>query len=422
MGDFWKLTGSPLSWAAMVVVAFVGGFVAFSVLFPLASGAIATGELVNESIRLPVGHPDGGRIREVHVREGYTVAIGDPLISLQDAEVERQLRLLEQRAVEYRASIARLDALIAGSTDLPTIEGASKEIIDRHQRLLVRELRALDRRLALLHDRIDLKVAEIGGLSAVEEQKQSELGEIEGQVALYEELERRGAAPKMRVLEIRRQRHDIASERSETALQRQRAELEVNDAQLQYENEQAEAFRRYARERSDVAAELAEVDTSIASLHSKTDELVVRAPVSGRVIDLAFTGPGAVLPPNTEALALVPDDEGFVIEAKLSPTDVDRVRVGQQAEVSFSSLSARYSQRMFASLDRIAAGRTDTETGSFYRAWLTLDDEDLERLQEQGQVVSGAPVEVRINTGERTLASYLLEPLTGYWFKGMRES
>ncbi|TVQ30432.1 MAG: HlyD family type I secretion periplasmic adaptor subunit [Geminicoccaceae bacterium] len=422
MIGFWSFVRSPLLVAALAGGVFFGGLLAFSFAFPMATGAVADGELVHLSNRLPLGHSEGGRVAAVFVRDGDRVEAGDPLLALEDPELERQLTVLEQRTAEARITIARFDALIAEEDVLQPAFAVPDDLLARHRSLLARERETLTQRLQLLQERIGLKEAEIRGLREVERARASEFGEVQSQVALLEELERRGAAPRLRVLEMRRQRYDIETAVAEVRLQRQRAELEVNDARLQYTNERAEAFRRYERERSDNAAELAEYLTSLAALEARRERLVLRAPTLGRVIDLRFTGPGAVLSPNVEAVTLVPEDETIVIQARLSPMDVDKVRIGQQADITFSGLPGRYATRMFATVQQVDAGRTDSERGSYYRAWLQLSDDALAFATTHGGIVSGAPVEVRINTGERTLGSYLVDPLMGWWFRGLREA
>ncbi len=423
MTTFWEFTRRPLMVALVVCIFFFGAVIYFSLEHPLASGAVAQGELVHLSKRFPVGHASGGRVADVYVRDGDEVEGGDALLELESPELERQLSVMSQRQVEYAVTVARFDSLLQERDELEVEIDAPAEIVDRHASLLLRERHALQRRLELMLERVELKRAEIEGLTEVEQTKASELGEMDDQLTLLEELERRGAAAKMRVMEVRRQRHEIASELSEMRLQRQRAEIEINDAQLQYENERAEAFRGYERERSDFAAQLAEVETSLASVEANLDELTIRAPTDGTVIDMRFTGRGAVLEPNSEALALVPRGETFIVQANLSPLDVDKVHIGQEADISFSALTNRYVATLKATLVRIDAGRTDTERdGSFYRAWLELSPEAMAFALSEGGIVSGAPVEVRIRTGERTLATYILEPLTGWWFKGLREA
>jgi epimerase transport system membrane fusion protein len=161
----------------------------------------------------------------------------------------------------------------------------------------------------------------------------------------------------------------------------------------------------------------------LTSLETRLQDLTIRAPADGTVIDMKFTGPGAVLEPNSEALALVPRGETFVIQARLSPMDVDKVAIGQTADVSFTALPSRYVSNLEATLTRVDAGRTDTEDGSsYYRAWLDLSPEAMDFALDHNGIVSGAPVEVRIRTGERTIASYLTDPLMGWWFRGLREA
>ncbi|MEO1092716.1 MAG: HlyD family type I secretion periplasmic adaptor subunit [Pseudomonadota bacterium] len=422
MNTFWSMLRLPFMMALVAGIAFFGGLLVFSSYAPMATGAVATGELVHLSQRLPIGHQQGGRIAEVLVRDGDRVEAGAALMLLEDPELERQVTVLRQRAHEASVTVARYDALIEERDELVVDGSAPEDVLRRHQSLLAREREAHTQRLLLLEERIALKQAEIEGLADVKQSKEREVKEVSDQVELLEELERRGAAPRMRVLEMRRQRYDIDTDLSEITLQLQRARLELNDARVQYANERADAFRRYESERSASVAELDEHQTSLVALEDSLERLVLRAPQAGHVIDLRFRGPGAILEPNAEAVALVPEGEVFIIQAMLSPMDVDRVQIGQTADIAFSHLPSRYATRLHATLEQIDAGRTDDETGSFYRAWLTLSDESLEFARENGGIISGAPVEVRINTGERSLASYIIEPLSGFWFKGLRES
>jgi epimerase transport system membrane fusion protein len=142
----------------------------------------------------------------------------------------------------------------------------------------------------------------------------------------------------------------------------------------------------------------------------------IRAPQAGTVLDLTVHTLGAVVKPGGKLLDIVPQGERLIVEAKVSPIDIDRVRIGQTAEVRFSAFRMRDTPRVDGKLLALSADRlideSDPQKSPYYLARVEITAEGLEALVRQRlDLVAGMPAEVLINTGERTLFDYLVDPI-----------
>jgi HlyD family secretion protein len=136
------------------------------------------------------------------------------------------------------------------------------------------------------------------------------------------------------------------------------------------------------------------------------------APVSGTVLDLRFKTIGGVVRPGEEVLGIVPDNENLVIDARVSPHDIDDVHAGQPAYVIFPSFPQRNLHRIYARVRTVSADALQEEhTGKpYYKAEVEIDREQLHRLDPQIELMPGMPAEAFIATGERTVLEYLVQP------------
>ena len=156
---------------------------------------------------------------------------------------------------------------------------------------------------------------------------------------------------------------------------------------------------------------------------------VIKAPVSGMVLGLAVHTLGAVLPPGGRLLDIVPQHQKLIIEAQVAPIDIDRVTVGQVAEVRFSAFKTRDVPTIDGTLISISADRlvrdNKENTGgeqAYYLARVEVSPNGLEALSAANlELVPGMPAEVLIKTGARTLVQYLMKPLTDTFTRAFLE-
>ena len=181
----------------------------------------------------------------------------------------------------------------------------------------------------------------------------------------------------------------------------------------------------------------------LASVRGSLGRMEVRAPVSGEVFGLAVFAPQEVVRPGEPILQIVPDDAGLVVMAQLNPIDVDQVYPGQAAVLRFSAFPARVTPEFDGYVVRVSPDAVrDEQTGlSWYEMELAMgapvdaggagsgtaqaaepgDAPEATRLGGHLVLTPGMPVEAHIRTGERSVMSYLVKPVTDFFYRSLRE-
>jgi len=129
-----------------------------------------------------------------------------------------------------------------------------------------------------------------------------------------------------------------------------------------------------------------------------------------------------VITPGKPILDIVPQKEELIIDARVSPMDIDKVRVGLLAQVRFSAFKQALTPKMEGKVINLSADRlTDERTGMpYYQAQVELTPDSYEKLGTM-ELVPGMPAEVLINTGERTVFQYLMQPITNAFARAFIE-
>lgn len=424
-----------LTLAAMTLGVFVFGFGAWAALSRISGAVIATGQLEVEQNRQVVQHPEGGVVAEISVVEGAHVVAGDIMLRLDGARLRSELTLVETRLFEIMARRARLEAERDGSE---TIVFPPELLTAGRQRpgLLAQISAQMEGQRSLLQARRETTA----GIIAQLEQRRAQIDtQVEGitaqivaadrQIALVAEervtqadLLGRGLAQAARVLALDREaarleggRGALLSERAVAAERRAEIAQQILSLGAQTREEAQTELR-------DISATELELAERRRELQERISRLDIRAPVGGVVYGLQVTTPRAVLRPADPALYIVPQDRPLVITARVNPSDVDQVRSGQDAVVMFTGLNLRDLPQLRAQVTQVSADAfSDAALAqSFYRVELELLPDSRAMLVGQ-TLLPGMPVEVFLQTGDRSPLTYLTEPLLAYFGRALRE-
>jgi protease secretion system membrane fusion protein len=314
--------------------------------------------------------------------------------------------------------------LEAESRDSPTIRFHQDLVLAGQDSLIQQQIQnqqqLFDSRRASL--RADLQVLEEGvqGQESLSKAYEGMQGNRRNQLALLTEelnntrgLVKEGYIPRNRQLELER----MVAE-SNTAL----AELQGNTARGQHAIAELKQrmILRQKEYRKEVESQLAEVTREVqgdeVKFRAVSEELGrtdIKAPVAGQVMGLAFQTPGTVLGPGQKIMDVVPENEALLLEVRVAPHLIDHVKDGLPVDVRFSAF-AHSPQLVVAgkvvsvSSDLIVEPQSNV---AYYLARVQVTTEGLKTLGKR-QMQPGMPVEVVFKTGERSLLTYLLHPLT----------
>lgn len=426
----WTPTGA-LRLGFLTAIVLVFGLGAWSVLASLAGAVIAPGKLRVESNRQVVQHLDGGVVRALLVREGDTVAGGQVLMRLDDRQLLAELAIVEGRLFDAMARSARLEAeqlnaaapvfdpeLLALVPVRPEVAG----LVEGQRGLFAARAETIARETEQLRERQTQIGDEIAGAEAQRASLATQLGFIEQELADQRSLLVRGLTQATRVLALEREKARLDGSLGQLAAQIAQARGRITEIEIQIVGREATRREEAIAELRELRVAEAELKERRLALRETIDRLEVRAPRSGTVLGLTVFTEGAVIRPAEPVLFVVPSESVLVVDASVEPQHIDQVWAGQPARLRFSAFNARTTPEIGGTLTRVSADALANEqTGqSFYTAEVAISEEGLAAL-EGLTLVAGMPVEVFLQTGERSPLSYLLQPFTDFLSRAMRE-
>ncbi|PPV34359.1 HlyD family type I secretion periplasmic adaptor subunit [Ectopseudomonas oleovorans] len=408
----------PRTIGMLIVFVTFGLFGTWSVVAPLGSAALAPGVVTVQTYRKTVQHLEGGIVKELHVRDGDVVKVGDPLIVLDDTQVRAEYGMITSQLIAAQAMEARLRAerddlsqidfsgmLESNSQRAREAREGETQVFNARRGSRLGEVSVLEKRISQLNEQIRGLESMISTKRSLEKSYQGEIGELT-------ELLAEGFVDKQRLLDQQRrldmQRAEIADHGSQIT----KTKLQISETELQI----VQLNKDFS---SDVVAQLAETQTRVfdlqerlSALEERLRRIVIRAPDDGMIIGMKVHTIGGVVSPATPLLDIVPSVSDLVVEAQVSPVDIDRVSPGKTADIRFSAFGSA-TPVMEGVVNHVSGDRLINEqTGMpYYLARVSLTEKGTKTLGSL-KLQPGMPAEVLINTGDRTLFQYIMQPIT----------
>ena len=412
-------------------------FLGWAAFARLDAAAYAPGRLTVEGQRQSVQHRDGGVIGAIFVKEGQHVRQGQPLMELAAADVRAQARMYSAQYIGLQAQRARLMAeqLGAGHVEWPaefaTLQGQEKEDAQEAIKLQTTQF---DSRASVLTAQTGVLREQAGQVQETARGYRSQLAASTEQARLIgEELDSlrdvadKGFVSKSRIRALERARADLQGQEGQYSASIARSGAEAGENRLKALEAEKAYRERAASELRDVEFSLNEIAPKFRAAKDQLARLEIRAPATGIVVGLSVFTVGGVIAPGQKLMDIVPDHAGLVIEARISPEDIDDLKVGQDAQIRFNSLHERDLPIMDGRITRLSADSfQDEKTGqSFYTGEITVPSKELDiirsRRGEDFNLKAGMPVQVLVPLRARTALQYALEPLTQSLWLSFRE-
>ena len=398
-------------------------------VIPISGAVIAQGEVTVASRVKKIAHPHGGVVAEIPVSNGTQVKAGQLLMRLDTNVSAASAEMTVETIDQLRAREARLRA---ERDALPAI-AFPPDLLARQNEPLVaqaigeeRQIFALDRQtVAGQIAAIRAQIAQ-AGKAAGNYRVQADVYRQQG-VLIAEERKANDELWEKRYTTLQR-RNELA--RAAVGLGGSVASAEAQASQLGSKvaelRQQEIVVAQDARARA--GAELAQVQTKLIELKQNNvvaqdanERNLIRAPYAGVVDKLAFTTIGGVIPAGETIMEIVPDKDPYVVTARVSPADVDELTTGQKVLIRFSAFNSRTTPELEGRLTKIGADRTvDQQRGmAFYTVEAEVLPGELAKLGEL-KLRPGMPAEAFIQTGSRTMLSYLFKPLSDQFARAFR--
>jgi len=413
-----------------IVIAIFGGFGGWSALAPIDSAAIAAGTVMVENYSKTVQHLEGGIVRSLNVQEGQQVREGDVLIELEGTQFQAEMEVLRVQQLALQSEEARLlaerDGLPAVTYPEPVgLDAGDPRVLEIRQgqdTLFAARRKAYTGEVSVLEQSVTQLRAQIDGLRSVVRSKEELLASYSSEINDLRGLVADGLTDRQRLREFERNSVQLQGEVAELLASVAEAESRINEAELRMLQVQREFQTEVASSLGEAQARLADINERAAGASDRVVRTLIRAPVSGRVLQLSVHTVGGVIAPGQRILDVVPELQTLVVEAHVSPLDIDRVEPGLDARLRFSGFKRSLVPEVSGTVTTVSADRIyDEATGqSYFLARVMLKDGEADLLQGV-ELKPGMPVEAMINTGSRTLLGYLWEPVTDSMTRAFRE-
>ncbi|TKW67274.1 MAG: HlyD family type I secretion periplasmic adaptor subunit [Paracoccus denitrificans] len=422
----------PIVMGLVAIAILFAGFGAWAFGTRIAGAVVAPGQIEVEQQRQVVQHPDGGVVEDILVREGASVTAGQVLIQLDGSLLRSELAIVEGQYFEILARRGRLEAERDEQSEITfpvaleqpaTRNGMLTDMMAGQRSLFATRRDTLQQSLDQLTTQSQQVGAQIAGIdaqqAALEIQRELIAQELRDQRALLD----KGLAQAPRVLALEREAASIDGRIGEMQASKAQAETrqtEISITLLQKKSERREQAETELRDLGYRELELAERRNSLIEQLSRLD---ITAPVAGVVYQMQVTTPRSVVRAAEPILFIVPQDRPLVIAARIATIHIDEIHPGQDVKLRFAAFNARTTPEIDGLLNRVSADAIlDEATNTpFYKAEVTIPAEERAKLGELA-LIPGMPVEVYIQTGERSPAAYLLKPFTDYFARSFRES
>jgi len=147
----------------------------------------------------------------------------------------------------------------------------------------------------------------------------------------------------------------------------------------------------------------------------------IRSPISGIVSKVNSRNIGQIVKEASVLAEIVPENNILQIEAGVAPKDIAYVRIGQKARVSFTAYDMAIYGQVDGVVTKVAANSSQNEDGtSFYQLIIEVDSKSI--ANEQNIIIQpGMQCDVSIIGQERTVLSYLSNPITKLSMRALQE-
>jgi membrane fusion protein, protease secretion system len=408
-----------------------GGFLLWAALAPLDEGVPTIGMVTLDTKRKSVQHLSGGIVKEVLVQEGQQVKEGDPLLRLDGAVAKSNYESVRQRYLGYRTMQSRL---FAEQADRDVIEWHAdvkaamndpliKQQVSTQQQLIQARRSAFAADLQGIEENSQGLKEQFNSYQNILVQRRSQLALLSEELNNTRGMVKEGYAPRNKQFELERMVAESNAAIEDLMGNSLRITRQIAELKQRSVARKQEYRKEIESQLADITREVQSDAEKFVAVTADLDRMEIKSPATGQVVGLSVQTVGAVLQPGQKLLDVVPDTQTLLLEAHIPPHLIDKVQNGLPADIRFNSFAN--------SPQLVVEGKVLSVSGdllsdpqqpqyTYYLARLQVTPSGMKTLGQR-QMQPGMPAEVVIKTGERSLLTYLLHPLTKRFAASLKE-
>ncbi|MFM9973408.1 MAG: HlyD family type I secretion periplasmic adaptor subunit [Beijerinckiaceae bacterium] len=397
---------------------------------PLSGAVVAPGQFVVDSNVKKIQHQTGGVVAELPVKEGDYVKAGDLVLRLDETVTKSNLQIIVSQLDELMARQSRLETERDRKTEIEFLPALmARAEIPEVARSMAAERRLLETRISQregqrqqLLKRVDQLREEIAGVSAQSVSREQQIKFLDRELVGVRDLFKRNLAPITRVMPLEREAANMQGQRGQLLASKAQSEGRIAEIELQLLQLGIDVQTEVSKELREIQAKSSELLERKIAAEDQLKRVEIRAPIEGYVHQLNVHTVGGVISPAEPAMLIVPYNEELQIEARVSPTDVDQLFIGQKAVVKVQAGNQRTTPEITGTVSRIAADVIrEQQTGAiYYTIRITTPQSERVKLGDL-KILSGMQAETFLQTAQRTPLEYLAKPMLDQFNRAFRE-
>lgn len=407
-----------------------GVFGSWAAVAKLDSAVVAPATISLEGNRRVVQHFEGGIIDEILVTEAMSVNKGDVLLRLNSIETRSNLEVFSTRLDVAHLVEARLVTERALEEEVSFPQDVLSRNSDSVKAVLADQVNLFDGRRQILKSQQDILSARVEQIKVQIEGLELQKSAFQRRITNYTEMlvrmrggEEKGLIQGNQLAQREDELIEIEANLGQVISDIAQARASIGETELQALQLEQEYRERASTELDQIRAEISELQERRKVAADVLDRTAIRAPGSGTIQDLKVHTVGSVVRPGEVLMELVPEDEELIINARVSPIDVDNVAPGLATEVRFTAFKTKLIPIMLGTVETVSSDVITPDNANeqpYYLARVTVNEKDIP-VEIKDRLTAGMPADVVITTGERTVINFIASPLMDAVRKSMIE-
>ncbi len=406
----------------ITIILIFGIFGIWSVFANIATTITGNGKVISHTFNKIVMHPSGGIVKEIYVRDGDPVKKGQKLLMLNSTDLQSELDSNIRQFDTNLFAICRFEAerKLESKFDCATNEakvmdkGYAQVLSSEAESALESDVRNLDAKVILLQSKNSILLSANEGLETQIASSKRMLTSYQKELKKWEKLLKQEAVDELKAIDA--QRHIEQTQQQIDSLQSKIKEnIATIDSYRKQIDLEKESYQNSAiKQLDELRLKNKLIEGKIIALRNNVENALIKSPDKGFVTDLQIHSDGEVIPPLRPIMSIVPTDKELIIEAYVLPIDIEKVFVGQKAEVSFASYVDPSADTIWGGVTYVSADAVVPQgmKESFYKILVKLTPEGVAAVKKNGfEIMPGMPAAVFISTGETTFMKYLMNPI-----------
>jgi HlyD family secretion protein len=410
-----------LRWFVVSSLALCLGVGGWAVAAQVDSAVVTSGTFVVKSSAQAIQHLEGGVVGAILVKDGQLVQEGQVLVKLDAARVVADIQILDRKLIDLTAQKARLEA---ERQDQAALAPVMSPVADASASATLQA--ALAAQQSLLNERRSGRASQLSQLAERKRQIEAQLKGLDDQLAAVKDEMEQAQGDLEDKLQLDKKgliRRPVLrqAERDVSRLRGQIGDMEarISSAKSELAETEFKGSEVHRTTQSEILSQLQATNEQLAQAEQersaaldRVQRLEIRAPRTGYVHELAIHTVGGIIGPGQPLMQIIPANDPLIVSAKIRPSDIDQVHVGQRATVRISAFRMATPAELEGTVSGVSPDQiTDGGTGPYFTVKIAVAPEEREKLQGK-ELTPGLPAEVLIRGEARRVITYLTQPLT----------